>query len=223
MRSSRPLSTSRPDDVPPEPRSRPLEGIRFYVDEDILGIGYAAMWLRSDVITCGIGEVAMDLPRQIADVDWIPRVTARGWIAVTGNRKIRTNPVEAGVAAGCRARIICFAGSAGNRTSWDKVGLLIRHWAAIENMIEPASQRGRGGCPSTCPESTPSRFESDHAVHPRGTHEPTRPPRRRQAGRDQRRASSYTQFTTNPTSSSSARVSPMSRHCNSRLLPIPRS
>lgn len=122
--------------MPPEPRPRPLEGIRFYVDEDILGIGYAAMWLRSDVVTCGVGQVATDLPRKIADVDWIPRVAARGWIAITGNRKIRTNPVEAGVAVGCGARIICFAGSAGNRTSWDKVDLLVRHWAAIENMIE---------------------------------------------------------------------------------------
>lgn len=122
--------------MPPEPRPRPLNSIRFYVDEDILGIGYAAMWLRPDVITCGVGQVAADLPRQIPDVDWIPRVTARGWVAITGNRRIRTNPVEAGIAVGCGARIICFAGSAGNRTSWEKTGLLIRHWAAIESMIE---------------------------------------------------------------------------------------
>lgn len=44
-----------PVDVPPElpdPRSRPIEQIRFYVDEDILGVGYALMWLRPDVVTC---------------------------------------------------------------------------------------------------------------------------------------------------------------------------
>lgn len=62
--------------MPPEPRPRPVEGIRFYVDEDILGIGYALMWLRADVITCGVEPVADELPRQIQDIDWIPRVAA---------------------------------------------------------------------------------------------------------------------------------------------------
>lgn len=122
--------------MPPEPRPRPLEGIRFYVDEDILGIGYALMWLRADVITCGVEPVTDELPRQIQDVDWIPRVAVRGWVAVTGNRKIRTNPIESKVATGSGARIVCFTGSSGNRTSWEKVGILARHWTAIENMIE---------------------------------------------------------------------------------------
>lgn len=116
-RSSKPSCTRRPVVVPPEPRARPLEGIRFYVDEDILGIGYALMWLRADVITCGVEPVADELPRQIRDIEWIPRVAGHGWVAITGDRKIRTNPIEAKVATGSGARIVCFASSSGNRTS----------------------------------------------------------------------------------------------------------
>jgi len=123
--------------VPPEPQPRPISGVRFYVDEDILRIGYAMMWLRPDVVTCGVDALATTaFPRKIPDAEWIPRVAARGWVAITGNRKIRSNPLEAGVAVSCSARIMCFAGSAGNRTNWDKVSLLSRHWNAIENMIE---------------------------------------------------------------------------------------
>ena len=82
----------------PEPRSRSLEQIRCYVDEDILGVGYALMWVRPDAVTCGIEPVAEELPRGSLDIDWIPRVAAHGWVAITKNHKIRSNPVEAHVA-----------------------------------------------------------------------------------------------------------------------------
>ena len=74
----------------PEPRSRSLEQIRFYVDEDILGVGYALMWVRPDAVTCGIEPVAEELPRGSLDIDWIPRVAAHGWVAITKNHKIQS-------------------------------------------------------------------------------------------------------------------------------------
>jgi hypothetical protein len=77
--------------VPPEPRPRPLEQIRFYVDEDILGVGYSLMWARPDAVTCGIEPVAEELPRGVLDIDWIPGVAAHGWVAITKNHKIRPN------------------------------------------------------------------------------------------------------------------------------------
>lgn len=118
---------------PPEPRPRPLEQIRFYVDEDILGVGYALMWLRHDAVACGIEPVARELPRGVLDIDWIPKVAAHGWVAITKNHKIRTNPVEAQVAADAKARIVGLAGSSGNMSSWQMMTVLVRHWTAIEN------------------------------------------------------------------------------------------
>lgn len=122
----------------PEPRSRPIEQIRFYVDEDILGVGYALMWLRHDAVTCGIEPVAEELARGILDIDWIPRVASHGWVAITKNHKIRTNPVEAQVAVDAQARIVGFAGRSGNMTRWQMATILARHWTAIENQIATA-------------------------------------------------------------------------------------
>jgi PIN like domain len=100
----------------PEPRSRPLEQIRFSADEDILGVSYALMWARPDAVTCGIEPVAGELPRGVLDIDWIPRVAAHGWVAITKNHKIRSNPVEARAAVEAEARIVGFAGRSGNMT-----------------------------------------------------------------------------------------------------------
>jgi hypothetical protein len=119
----------------PEPRPRSLEQIRFYVDEDILGVGYALMWARPDAVTCGIEPVAVELPRGVLDIDWIPRVAAHGWVAITKNYKIRSNPVEARAAVEAEARIVGFAGRSGNMTSWQMMTTLTRHWTAIENQI----------------------------------------------------------------------------------------
>lgn len=122
--------------MPPEPRPRPAADIRFYVDEDILGVGYAMMWLRHDVVTCGQEPLADRLPRGILDVEWIGVVADLGLIAITNNHKIRTNPVEAERAVSCEARIIGLAGKSAQRTRWEKVSLLTRHWQAIEDYVK---------------------------------------------------------------------------------------
>lgn len=119
----------------PEPRPRLLEEIRFYVDEDILGVGKAMMWLRHDVVTCGIEPVAEEFPRRIDDIDWIQRAAAHGWVSITKNRKIRTNPFEARIATEAKARIVNFAGGGGNKGSWHMMTVLTRRWQAIENQI----------------------------------------------------------------------------------------
>jgi PIN like domain len=122
--------------VPPEPKPRPHADFRFYVDEDILGVGYGMMWLRPDVTTCGREPFAERLPRGILDVDWIPVVADLGLIAITNNHKIRTHPVEAEVALSSNARMIGLAGKIAEGTSWDKVTLLTRHWRAIEAFVD---------------------------------------------------------------------------------------
>ena len=94
------------------------------------------MWLRPDVVTCGVAAITAEFPRQVPDAVWIPVAAVRGWVIITGNRKIRTNPVESSKAIESKARIVCIAGRAGNRTSWDKMALLMRHWTSIDNMIE---------------------------------------------------------------------------------------
>jgi hypothetical protein len=89
-------------------------------------------------VTCGIEPVTKELPRGVLDIDWIPRVAAHGWVAITKNHKIRPNPVEARAAVEAKARIVGFAGRSGNMTSWQMITTLARHWTAIENQIASA-------------------------------------------------------------------------------------
>lgn len=126
----------RPDEfLPPEPRPRPLGDVRFYVDEDVLGLGYALAWARQDTIVCGLPPLADDLGRGTVDQDWIPIVAARGWIAITGNARIRTNPAEAHVATDAGLRAICIVDSRGRADTWQKLAQLARWWSSLETFV----------------------------------------------------------------------------------------
>jgi PIN like domain len=126
----------RPDSfLPPEPRPRALEDVRFYVDEDILGLGYAMAWSRRDVIVCGSAPIAHQLARGTLDPQWIPVVAARGWIAITGNGRIRTHPDESRLAVENGLRVICVSDSRGPSDTWQKLTYFARHWTAVENHI----------------------------------------------------------------------------------------
>ncbi|HEV8562287.1 MAG TPA: hypothetical protein VGR06_38695 [Actinophytocola sp.] len=103
------------------------------MDEDIIELGNALMWLRPDVVTCGYEPVADHLHRGSSDVEWIPAVAELGLVAI--NDKIRTNPVEARIALESGARIVGLAGKVAQRSTWDRAVLLVRHWQAVENHI----------------------------------------------------------------------------------------
>lgn len=125
-----------PDEaLPRRPIPRKLQDVRFYVDEDVIGFGYAMMWARTDTVTCGADVVADFLPRQIPDSQWIPIVAGRGWIAITGNRKIRESPVEAPIAHDAAARIVCIHDKRGVLATWDKVMQLARSWNQVSTFI----------------------------------------------------------------------------------------
>lgn len=126
-----------PDEaLPRAPIPRRLRDVRFYVDEDIIGFGYAMMWARTDTVTCGAEIVEDILPRQIPDSNWIPVVAANGWIAITGNREIRESPVEAPVAHAAAARIVCIHDKRGVLATWDKVIQLARSWNQVSTFID---------------------------------------------------------------------------------------
>jgi hypothetical protein len=72
-------------------------------------------------------------------------VAARGWVVITKNHKIRSNPVEARAAVEAEARIVGFAGRSGNTTTWQMMTTLARYWTAIENRIASQTRRALGG------------------------------------------------------------------------------
>ena len=120
---------------PRTPRYRRFEDIRFYVDEDRIGLGLAMMWARADTVACGETLVAENLHRGILDVDWIPIVANHGWVAITGNWRIRRNPVEAAVCEQVNARIICLHDPRGDQPTWGWLCQLARHWERVERFV----------------------------------------------------------------------------------------
>ncbi|MGH3976000.1 MAG: hypothetical protein ACRDS9_22115 [Pseudonocardiaceae bacterium] len=80
---------------PGRPAAADLARVRFYVDEQLAGLGLGLMALRSDVVVASHPPIA-DFPRD--DPEWIPEGAARGWVVITNDKHIRTRPREAEVA-----------------------------------------------------------------------------------------------------------------------------
>jgi hypothetical protein len=144
MRSSRPCPTKHQDAVtqpePAPPRSAPnrrlYQDIRYYVDEDMLGLGHAMMWARTDTVTCGHPLVEAEIPRETPDEDWIRIVARHGWVSITGNRKIRTNPIEISVAIREAAKIVCVHDPRGSLNTWDKLTRLTQWWTRVSTFVD---------------------------------------------------------------------------------------
>lgn len=122
--------------LPPERQPRSLDRARFYVDEDLLPVGNAMMWSRTDVVVCGADLIVDELPRGKWDINWIPIVASCGWIAITGNNKIHRNPEESRVAVDERLRAICPHDARSDLNMWGKLTLIVRNWGEIERFIE---------------------------------------------------------------------------------------
>jgi hypothetical protein len=109
-----------------------LDKVRFFVDEDLAGVGLGLMRLRNDVVT-GSHEPVKDLiPRK--DAEWIPEVAQRGWVVITADRHIRTRCFEASAALTNRLRCACLRAPARDASRWDFVRLLAAHWEAVEQL-----------------------------------------------------------------------------------------
>ncbi|WP_414639071.1 hypothetical protein [Actinophytocola sp.] len=114
------------------PRVPDLDKVRFFVDEDLAGVGLGLMRLRNDVVT-GSHEPVKDLiPRK--DEEWIPEVARRGWVVITADRHIRTRLCEASAALANQLRCACLRPPARDASRWDFVRLLAAHWDAVEQL-----------------------------------------------------------------------------------------
>lgn len=119
---------------PPRPRrTTELNSVRFFVDEDLAGVGLVLEQLRHDVAIGGRPPIDELVPRM--DADWIPVVAKRGWIVITNDRHIRTRPYEAQAAIDHRLRCVELAPVERDAARWDFMRLLLSHWAAVEGLL----------------------------------------------------------------------------------------
>lgn len=124
---------SHPADSPNLWRTRELDAVRYYLDEDLAGVGLVLRQLRTDVAIGGRSPIEDLVPRK--DVDWIPVVAQQGWVVITNDRHIRTRPYEAQAAIEHRLRCVELAPVGRDAARWDFMRLLLSHWAAVEGLL----------------------------------------------------------------------------------------
>lgn len=128
------------------PGDLPLSEARFFVDEDLSGLGLALMRLRRDVVLGGRPPADTLLPKD--DPDWIPVAARLGLVVITNDRRIRTRPGEADVAKDSGLRCVQLRPRAKNPTQWDFMLQLTGHWQFVEVLTErpgPVWLELRGG------------------------------------------------------------------------------
>lgn len=103
---------------------------RWFVDESALGLGKLLARVRDDVVFTGHPDIP-EIPLGTPDVDWMPVVARRGWVAIRRDRRIHTRPVEVRVFAEVGLRTVWLGGKK-DMTSAQQVELVGRHWNAIE-------------------------------------------------------------------------------------------
>ena len=109
--------------------------IRFFFDEDTLGIGQVMAAARGDCIYPGHPRSPVNVGTD--DVDWIPAVAAEGWIVVARDKKIRSRPGEWAALAEDPLRMLVLT-TAGNLSVWEQLCLLVARWDRIEELsLEP--------------------------------------------------------------------------------------
>ena len=106
---------------------------RYFIDENMLSVGYALNAVRADIIHPGHPDCP-DIPHGTKDATWLPRVGARRWAVIMRDKRIRSRPGERELLRRHKIRAFCLTGS-GDQTSWEMLDLPIRQWASIEQRL----------------------------------------------------------------------------------------
>jgi hypothetical protein len=118
--------------------------VKFYIDADILGLAKAIADLREDVTYPGDpGAVVRKRQRppcpiespSVNDDEWIPEVTSRGWLIITRDRRIRTQPREIKAVLDHGARMVRLVGSDSVGT-FSQLELLMCRWRDVLKCLE---------------------------------------------------------------------------------------
>jgi len=113
--------------------------LRFFVDENTLGLGKALAIARKDVIHVG-HPLIPQVPLGSLDAVWIPVVAQQSLTLITRDKHIRTKPAELALLRQHGLRIFWIAG-ARDLSTWDYLVRLVRRWTDIERILD---NRGPG-------------------------------------------------------------------------------
>ncbi len=117
--------------------------VRFYLDEDVRGLAKILAALRNDLTYPGDpgGTVrgrrrpACSITPGTKDPDWIPLVSAQGWLIVTRDLAIQRHTAEITAVRDSGARMVALAGAAAGGT-WDQLEIVMAQWRVIDQLTE---------------------------------------------------------------------------------------
>lgn len=108
---------------------------RFFVDENLIGVGRALAAVRDDVVHPGHLDLP-DIPLGAKDPDWLPLVGADGHdlVVITRDSGIRSKPAEYKLYVDNGVRAFFLTGKK-DMTKWDKFVMLVKMWDRIEAKV----------------------------------------------------------------------------------------
>jgi hypothetical protein len=124
--------------VPPRPAD-----VRFYFDEDVLGLAKVVGALRPEVTYPGDpGAVifrrerpACPVPAGAKDPQWIPFVAQQRWLIVTRDSNIQRRRAEVAAVRDNGARMVAIAGPDA-RGTWEQLEVLMVNWRRIQSWAD---------------------------------------------------------------------------------------
>lgn len=107
---------------------------RFFVDENVIGLGRALAEARDDVLHPGHPDLP-DVPRGTLDPDWLPTIAALELIVLTRDKRMRYKPGERQLLLEHGLRVVALTGTK-NMTTWEMLELVVRGWAKLERLVK---------------------------------------------------------------------------------------
>lgn len=106
--------------------------MRFFVDEDLDGAAFVGPMLRAGIDLVRHRDL---FPKGVADIVWIPFVTAQGLIVLSANTGMRLVPIEVAAIRQTGARVLCLRQS---KTSTHPLlaGLFLRSESQIQRFFD---------------------------------------------------------------------------------------
>jgi hypothetical protein len=117
--------------------------VRFYFDQDVLGLAHVIAALRSDCTYPGDpGAVVKKRNRPACpiapgakDPAWIPEVARRGWLIITRDSRIQSHRAEVSAVRDNGARMIALSGDEA-RSTWHQLEIVMQRWRRLEELLD---------------------------------------------------------------------------------------
>lgn len=120
------------------------ERVRFYLDEDVLGLAKAIGDLRLDATYPGdpgrrnnrrYRPPCTLVARGAKDTEWIPHVAAEGWLIITRDAAIQTRRSHIDAVRDSGAKMVALSGREAV-TTWEQLRVLLAHWPRLEELVD---------------------------------------------------------------------------------------